>query len=163
MRSRAEGGGRCLRTTTAQNAGFSRMKAMSSLHLRLHHFTLCMKFPSLVFPDHFKVILKEVMPWREVPIVGLVVLETGDELDNGVRLHTQKLTATLETEYVLPQSPTVFLITAVNGTQYLLGTYNAPFPLIQQNTILSSNAGENAITELIVNFTSRIPLIKTQY
>ena len=69
------------------------MKVMSSLHLRLHHLTLCIKFPSLVFPDHFKVILKEVMPWREVPIVGLAALETGDELDNSVRLHTQKLTA----------------------------------------------------------------------
>ena len=103
------------------------------------------------------------MPWREVPIVGLAALETGDELDNGVRLHTQKLTATLETEYVFPQSSTVFLITAVNGMQYLIGTAEAPFPLIQQNTILSSNAGENAITELVVNLTSQFPLLKTQY
>ena len=118
---------------------------------------------AIFLPDHFKVFLKEVMPWREVPIVGLAALETGDEFDNGVRLHMQKLTATLETEYVFPQSPTAFLITAVNGTQYLLGTSDAPYPLIQQNTILSSNAGENAITELVVNFTSQIPLIKTQY
>lgn len=117
----------------------------------------------IYLPDHFKVILKEVMPWREVPIVGLAALETGDELDNGVRLHTQKITATLETEYVFPQSPTVFLITVINGTQYLLGTSDAPFPLIQQNTILSSNTAENAITELIVNFTSHFPLLKTQY
>ena len=115
---------------------------------------------AIFLPNHFKVILKEVMPWREVPIVGLATLETGDELDNGVRLHTQKLTATLETEYVFPQSPTVFLITAVNGTQFLIGTADAPLPLIQQNTVLSSNAGENTITELIVNFTSQIPLIK---
>ena len=122
-----------------------------------------MKFPLLVFPDHFKVILNEVMPWHEVPIVGLSTLETGDELDNGVRVHTQKLTATLETEYVFPPSSTVFLITAVNGTQYLIGTADAPFPLIQQNTILSANAGENAITELVVNHTSQNPLIKTQY
>ena len=91
------------------------------------------------------------MPKRDVPIVGLAALETGDELDNGVRMHTQKLTATLETEYVLPQSPTVFLITTVNGMQYLIGTSETPFPLIQQNTILSSNAAENAITELVVN------------
>lgn len=103
------------------------------------------------------------MPWREVPIVGLAALETGDELDNGVRLHMQKLTATLETEYVFPPSPTTFLITAVNGMQYLLGTSDAPYPLIQQNTILSSNASENAITELVVNYTSQNPLIKTQY
>ena len=103
------------------------------------------------------------MPWREVPIVGLAALETGDELDNGVRLHTQKLTVKLETEYVFPQSSTVFLITAVNGMQYLNGTSDAPFPHIQQNTVLSSNAGENAITELVVNFTSQIPLLKTQY
>ena len=118
---------------------------------------------AIFLPNYFKVILKEVMPWREVPIVGLAALETGDELDNGVRLHTQKITATLETEYVFPHSPIVFVITAVNGTQYLIGTADAPFPLIQQNTILSSNAAENAITELVVNLTSRFPLIKTQY
>lgn len=118
---------------------------------------------AIYLPDQFKVILKEVMPWREVPIVGLAALETGDELDNGVRLHTQKLTATLETEYVFPQLHTVFLITAVNGTQYLIGSSDAPFPLIQQNTILPSNAGENAITELVVNLTSQFPLLKTQY
>ena len=118
---------------------------------------------AIFLPDHYKVILKEVMPWREVPIVGLAALETGDELDNGVRMHTQKLTVTLETEYVFPQSPTVFLITAVNGMQYLIGTADAPYPLIQQNTILLSNAAENAITELIVNFTSHFPLLKTQY
>ena len=118
---------------------------------------------AIFLPNHFKVILKEVMPWREVPIVGLAALETGDELDNGVRLHTQKLTATLETEYVFPVSPSVFLITAVNGTQYLIGTADAPYPLIQQNTILSSNAGENAITELDVNLTSQFPVLKTQY
>ena len=47
--------------------------------------------------------------------------------------------------------------------QYLIGTADAPFPLIQQNTILSSNAAEEAITELVVNYTSQIPLIKTQY
>lgn len=118
---------------------------------------------AIFLPDYFKVILKEVMPWREVPIVGLAALETGDELDNGVRSHTQKLTATLETEYVFPQSPLVFLITAVNGMQYIIGTADAPYPLIQQSTILSSNAGENAITELVVNLTSQFPLLKTQY
>lgn len=117
---------------------------------------------AIFLPNHFKVILKEVMPWREVPFVGLAALETGDELDNGVRLHTQKITATLETEYVFPHSPIVFVITAVNGMQYLIGTAETPYPLIKQNTILSSNAGENAITELVINFTSQIPLIKTQ-
>ena len=135
------------------------MKTMSSLHLRLDHLTLCMKFPLLVFPNHFKVILNEVMPRREVPIVGLAALETGDELDNGVRLHTQKQTATLETEYVFPPSPTVFLITAVNGTQYLIGTVDAPFPLIQQNTILPTESSEICCTTLVVNFTLQFLLL----
>ena len=118
---------------------------------------------AIFLPDHFKVILKEVMPWREVPIVGLAALETGDELDNGVRLHTQKLTATLDTEYVFPHSPIAFLITAVNGTQYLIGTSDAPFPLIQQNTILSNSTCNMTITELVVTLTTQIPFIKTQY
>ena len=114
---------------------------------------------AISLPNHFKVILKEVMPWREVSIVGLAALETGDELDNGVRLHTQKLTATLETEYVFPQSPTVFLITAVNGMQYLIGTADAPYPLIQQNTNFESNAGGTTATELVVSFSSSIPAL----
>lgn len=114
---------------------------------------------AIYLPNHFKVILKEVMPWREVPIVGLAALETGDELDNGVRLHTQKLSATLETEYVFPQSPTVFLITAVNGTQYLIGTADAPYPLIQQNPNFESNTGGNTATEFVVSSSSKIPTL----
>ena len=114
---------------------------------------------AIYLPNHFKVILKEVMPWREVPIVGLAALEAGDELDNGVRLHTQKLTATLETEYVFPQSPTVFLITAVNGMQYLIGTADAPYPLIQQNANFESSAGGTTAIELVVSFSSSIPTL----
>jgi hypothetical protein len=40
-------------------------------------------------------------------------------------------------------------------------TVDALYPLIQQNTILSSNAGENAITELIVNFAVRRQVVKS--
>jgi hypothetical protein len=112
---------------------------------------------AIFLPNHFKVILKEVMPWREVPIVGLAALETGDELDNGVRLHTQKLTATLETEYVFPQSPIAFLITAVNGMQYLIGTPDAPFPSVQQNSFISSAVNNVCNIELHINLSSSIP------
>lgn len=108
-------------------------------------------------------ILRDVAPWRTLSIVGLAALETTEEIENGVRLHTTKLSATLEETIVFPERPVAFLASSVNGSRFLIGTAQRPFPLVTQNSILPSNSAENCITELVVNFTSQFPLIKTQY
>lgn len=113
-------------------------------------------------PHDRQAILRDVAPWRTLPIVGLAALETTEEMENGVRLRTTKLSATLEETFVFPERPIAFLASSVNGSRFLIGTAQRPFPLITQNTILPLHSSENCITELIVNYTSQINLLSIQ-
>ena len=90
------------------------------------------------------------MPWREVPIVGLAAFETSEDVEDRVRHHTTKLSATLEETIVFPKRPLAFLASSVNGSRFLIGTAQRPFPLVNQNSVLPSNSTENCITELVV-------------
>ena len=114
-------------------------------------------------PHDRRAILRDVAPWRTLPIVGLAALETSEEVEDGVRLHTTKLSTTLEETFVFPERPIAFLASSVNGSRFLIGTAQRPFPWVNQNNVLPSNSAENCVTELVVNLTSQFPLIKTQY
>ena len=107
-----------------------------------------------------RAILRDVAPWRTLPTVGLAALETTEEMENGVRLHTTKLSATLEETFVFPERPIAFLASSVNGSCLLIGTAQRPFPLITQNTILPSNSAENCITEMVVNLSSNFSIFR---
>lgn len=107
-----------------------------------------------------RAILRDVAPWRTLPTVGLAALETTEEMENGVRLHTTKLSATLEETFVFPERPIAFLASSVNGSRLLIGTAQRPFPLITQNTILPSNSAENCITEMVVNLSSNFSIFR---
>ena len=111
-------------------------------------------------PHDRRAILRDVAPWRTLPIVGLAALETTEEMENGVRLHTTKLSATLEETFVFPERPIAFLASSVNGIRFLVGTAQRPFPLITQNTILPSNSAENCITEMVVNLSSNFSIFR---
>lgn len=134
--------------------------------LYIHKIEWCEAYhlkSALLMPHDRRVILRDVVPWRTLPIVGLAALETSEEVEDGVRLHTTKLSATLEETFVFPEQPVVFLASSVNVSRFLVGTAQQPFPMVSQNSILPSNSAENCVTELVVNFTSQFPLIKTQY
>ena len=134
--------------------------------LYIHKIEWCEAYhlkSALLMPYDRRVILRDVVPWRTLPIVGLAALETSEEIEDGVRLHTTKLSATLEETFVFPERPVAFLASSVNGSRFLIGTAQRPFPLVNQNSVLPSNSAENCITELVVNFTSQFPSIKTQY
>ena len=134
--------------------------------LYIHKIEWCEAYylQSAILMSHDRrAILRDVAPWRTLPTVGLAALETTEEMENGVRLHTTKLSATLEETFVFPERPIAFLASSVNGSRLLIGTAQRPFPLITQNTFLPSNSAENCFTELVANFTSQFPLIKTQY
>ena len=91
-----------------------------------------------------------------LPIVGLAALETSEEVEDGVRLHTTKLTAMLEETFVFPERPVAILASSVNGSCFLIGTAHQPYPLITQNTLLPLNSIESCIIELVVNLACQI-------
>ena len=131
--------------------------------LYIHKIEWCEAYhlkSAILMPHDRRAILRDVAPWRTLPIVGLAALETTEEMENGVRLHTTKLSATLEETFVFPERPIAFLASSVNGSRLLIGTAQRPFPLITQNTILPSNSAENCITEMVVNLSSNFSIFR---
>ena len=129
--------------------------------LYIHKIEWCEAYhlqSAILMPHDRRVILRDVVPWRTLPIVGLAALETTEEMENGVRLHTTKLSATLEETFVFPERPVVFLASSVNGSRFLIGTAQRPFPLVNQNSVLPSDSAENSFTELVVSLHSYYPL-----
>ena len=85
---------------------------------------------SVILPAQAKALVREPMPWQELPMVGLASLETTEEVDKGVRITTIKLQAKLCRSVILPASPLSFRLTDVQGKTFLLGTAAAPHPLV---------------------------------
>lgn len=131
--------------------------------LYIHKIEWCEAYhlqSALLMPHDRQVILRDVAPWRTLPIVGLAALETSEEMENGVRLHTTRLSATLEETFVFPERPVAFLASSVNGSRFLIGTAQRPFPLVNQNSVLPSNSTENCITELVVTLSSNFSIFR---
>ena len=131
--------------------------------LYIHKIEWCEAYhlkSALLMPHDRRAILRDVAPWRTLPIVGLAALETTEEMENGVRLHTTKLSATLEETFVFPERPVAFLASSVNGSRFLIGTAQRPFPLVNQNSVLPSNSTENCITELVVTLSSNFSIFR---
>ena len=126
--------------------------------LHIHHIDYCEAYHlaySIVLPETASVLIREPMPWRQLPMVGLATLETSEEVKKGVRTHSAKLTATLcGGRLALPSRPLAYRLTCVNGRQYLLGTADPPFPLTAQEVKMPGNAAETSAVALVVSLNS---------
>ena len=131
--------------------------------LHIHRIDCCEAYhlaSAIVLPETASVLLREPMPWKRLPMVGLATLETSEEVKKGVRTHSAKLTATLcGGRLALPSRPLAYRLTCVNGRQYLLGTADPPFPLTTQEDKRPGNAAETSAATLVVTIQSLLPLL----
>ena len=132
--------------------------------LHIHHIDYCEAYhlaSAIVLPETASVLLREPMPWRQLPMVGLATLETSEEVKKGVRTHSAKITATLcGGRLALPSRPLAYRLTCVNGRQYLLGTADPPFPLTTQEEKMPGNAAETSAVSLVVSWVTYIAVIQ---
>ena len=132
--------------------------------LHIHRIDCCEAYhlaSAIVLPETASVLLREPMPWRQLPMVGLATLETSEEVKKGVRTHSAKLTATLcGGRLALPLRPLAYRLTCVNGKQYLLGTADPPFPLTTQEVKIPGNAAETSAVSLVVSWVTYIAVIQ---
>lgn len=70
------------------------------------------------------------IPWEHVCISGLAGLEVTDEVEDGMRTYTSKLTFVSEERSALPAGPVAFRLTAADGTQFVMGSAERPHPVI---------------------------------
>ena len=132
--------------------------------LHIHRIDCCEAYhlaSAIVLPETACVLLREPMPWRQLPMVGLATLETSEEVKKGVRTHSAKLSATLcGGRLALSSRPLAYRLTCVNGRQYLLGTADPPFPLTTQEEKRPGNAAETSAVSLVLSQLSQIPVLK---
>ena len=132
--------------------------------LHIHRIDCCEAYhlaSAIVLPETASVLLREPMPWKQLPMVGLATLETSEEVKKGVRTHSAKLTATLcGGRLALPLRPLAYRLTCVNGKQYLLGTADPPFPLTTQEVKIPGNAAETSAVSLVVSWVTYIAVIQ---
>ena len=132
--------------------------------LHIHHIDYCEAYhlaSAIVLPEIASVLLREPMPWRQLPMIGLATLETSEEVKKGVRTHSAKFTATLcGGRLPLPSRPLAYRLTCVNGRQYLLGIADPPFPLTTQEEKRPGRAAETSAVSLVVSLQSVVPMMK---
>lgn len=95
------------------------------------------------FPDNITVYCEDYMPYRELPIVGLASMEVSDKVDNGARIWTSKVSATLQSRPEVPNTPMSIRLTSVDGTRYIMGLSSRPYPVITvQDNVAESTTGQ---------------------
>lgn len=114
---------------------------------------------AIILPAQAKALVREPMPWQELPLVGLASLEVTDEVENGVRIYTSKLTATLCKPFLHPKRPSAFRLTDVQGKQYLVGTALQPFPLVKQEESIASSAASQTAFTITIQYSSENSLV----
>lgn len=115
---------------------------------------------AIILPAQSQALVHEPMPWQEIPIVGLTEVETTEEVENGTRLSTTKLTATLCHHFQLPTTPTAFRLTDTRGNTYLLGTAEHPYPLITQAQTHTPTSSERTTHTLTIQHTVENSLLE---
>ena len=80
-------------------------------------------------PDCASCFLSEEVLWTPICIVGLASLEVTDEVTDGTRLYTTKLSYTLAQRPTPDAEPMAYRLTLADGRQLIFGTTLRPYPV----------------------------------
>lgn len=83
--------------------------------------------------------------------------ETETEFDNNSTLETATLT--FYSPENLPSGNLCFVVTSVNGEQYLIGTREAPFPFVKKEQTTGLSDGDANTAKYTVSYSNRVALI----
>ena len=132
--------------------------------LHINHIEYCEArhiASAIIVPQTSMAIIREVAPWREIPIAGLAELETSQQLEEGARTFSASLSATLCGDaFELPQRPLAFRLTCANGRQYLLGKAEPPYPYVAFALSLPSEPSDVTATTLNIESATDVFIIK---
>lgn len=112
-------------------------------------------------PDNRHVLLNVPRPWQKLPIVGLAAMETTDELENGYRKYTTKLTVVLHEPPPQAAEPLAYRATFADGAQAIIGLNYAPYPLATIDDGHPNTASDKAACTLTVTWAAPTPPLLT--
>lgn len=92
--------------------------------------------------------------FTELCLVGLASLELSDKIENRVRFVTCKLSATVMDDIEVINHRYVFRCTSTDGTVYLIGNSEQPYPIVLLTDAMQGKESENSKKTLTVSLTS---------
>ena len=110
--------------------------------------------------DNISVSCVDYMPYQELPIVGLASMEVSDKVDNGCRVWASKVTATLQTRPSIPKTLVSIKLTAVDGTQYIMGLSERPHPVVTVQDKCSGTPNGQCSCTWTATLQGPIPILK---
>lgn len=116
---------------------------------------------ALVFPPTSQVIVPEdaLAQMKEIPTAALSSLEVSEEVIDGQRVFTSKLTATLCKEFAVPAAPIALLMWLTDGTRLLMGTSARPFPAVAVSLKRPDKASSQSAHTLTATWTAPVPAL----
>lgn len=100
--------------------------------------------------------------WRnfvELPLVNLASMEIASKVENKSRLYTTSIKALLSEHFDIANRKLAFLLTAVNGARYLVGTNESPFPVANTTDVFPDKESSNSGCTLSVEYTDTLGLL----
>lgn len=116
----------------------------------------------LPLPEARKALLYEYIPFRPLCTVGLVTAEVEDAQENGVRTWTTRITAVLPARPAPWRNPVAFRLTAADGTQYLVGLSESPYPAVTFKDTHPDKAATRCACVLTVTWHAACPMLELE-
>lgn len=101
------------------------------------------------------VLLKYWRNFQSLPTVGLMAVEIKSKVDNQSRLYTTTLTALLAEPFYPDDRHLALRLTTVDGIQFLVGTDEPPYPVINTMLTLAAKPSDQTGCTLSVEYTDR--------
>ena len=105
---------------------------------------------SSIFIPGVGVYLSPALTFRKLETVGLSSLEILDRVENKNRIYSHTLTCYLPDRFNVANRKLCFLLTAISGERYLIGTDSRPYPVVTfTDSRPESIASQCAVTMLV--------------
>ena len=93
-----------------------------------------------------------------VSLIGDAVCETETQFDNNA--YTEKVTLSFSTTDVVPTTALLaFIVTTVQGTSYVIGSKDGPYPTIKAEATTGTPDGDKAVTKYTISYQNRLALV----
>lgn len=98
--------------------------------------------------------LEDGLPWEKICLVGLASLEIEEKVESKCRIYHHSLKAKLLERVEVGNHKWCFRLTAVDGSQYMVGSSLRPYPLVQQVDSHPSEAASSCAVMMEVSWRS---------
>lgn len=101
--------------------------------------------------------------WRNfayLPLASLARVEVASKVEDKCNLFTVSLSARLTADFLVKDRHLAFLISCVDGSKYLLGTADAPYPVANTSVVFPDKTSDVSGWQLTVEYTSAMGLLR---